>query len=186
MSSGKSPTRPIVGEDIGNATDGGVPVGVHGQQPGTGLNEPMDGEALGARGSNGGDALEQQRMVRHEELGAPFNGLFNGGEGRIHGEHDLRDGSGWPSDNQSYLVPFLGKRFRPELLHCQEDLTERGGTWRPGCTVLRFFPGSRICNRGVHSFHALHSCASGGQVALAAIGLFEIVATGGICSVTLP
>ena len=50
-----------IGQDIRNATDGGIAVGVDGQQRRTRLDEPVDCLALGGGGSHRRDPLEQQR-----------------------------------------------------------------------------------------------------------------------------
>ena len=120
-----------VGQDVGDAPDGGVTVGVHGQQRGPGLDQAVHGLALGRVRGNGRDALEQQRVVGDEQLGAQVDGFLDDLEGGIDGEHDPRDLGGRMAGHEAHLVPVLGQRLRPELLHGQHGSAPASRRRRP-------------------------------------------------------
>ena len=94
-----------------------------------------DGGALGARRRDGVDAPEQQRMVRHEQVGVPVARLLDDGERRVEREGDATHRLVEVASDEADPVPVGRAGRRIEGLQGGDDAASTGAgarSWAAG------------------------------------------------------
>ncbi len=115
-----------VGEDVGDTPDGAVTVGVGCHQGAAAFDQPVHGISLETRAGYRMHGLEQQGVVRNEQVCPPLQGFVDNLVRGVHRKQDPFHAALGAAGNDAYSIPVLCEGLGPEFLDGQEHVAEPG------------------------------------------------------------